>query len=162
MHEGRVAAEVIAGQPAAFDVRAIPAIVYTDPQIAWCGLTERDAEESDRDIKVVRFPWQASGRARAMAATGGLTKLVLDAGNGRVLGLGAVGRGAEQLVAEGVLAIEMGATAEDLALSVHAHPTLGETVGEAAELFLGPATHLAPNQRSAKQKRRPTAASETS
>lgn len=151
MHEGCVAAEVIAGRPAAFDVRAIPAIVYTDPQIAWCGLTERDAKETKRDISVVRFPWQASGRARAMSASDGLTKLVLDAHSGRVLGLGAVGRSAESLVAEGVLAIEMGATAKDLALCVHAHPTLGETVGEAAELFLGQATHLAPKQRSANQ-----------
>jgi len=147
MHEGRVAAEVIAGKPAAFDPRAIPAIVYTDPQIAWCGLTEQQAAEDGRNIKVARFPWQASGRAKSVGLTTGLTKLVMDE-NGRILGMAAVGRGAEDLVAEGVLAVEMGATAEDLALTIHAHPTLSETVGEAAQAFFGQATHLAPKARS--------------
>ena len=140
MREGKVAAEVIAGRPSTFDVRAIPAVVYTDPQIAWCGLTESEAAD---DIEIVRFPWSASGRARSIGATDGFTKLLLDGDSGRVLGMAAVGRHAESLIAEGVLAIEMGAVADDLALTVHAHPTLSETVGEAAERLSGRATHLA-------------------
>ncbi len=139
MREGKVAAESIAGEPAAFDVRAIPAVVYTDPQIAWCGLTE---QEVDDEVKVVRFPWSASGRARSMGATTGFTKLLLEPETGRVLGMGAVGRHAEALISEGVLAMEMGAVADDLALTVHPHPTLSETIGEAAELLHGSATHL--------------------
>lgn len=120
MHEGRVAAEVLAGQASAFDARAIPAVVYTDPQI----------------------PWRASGRAVSMAARDGLTKLVFDPDTQQVLGMGVVGRQAEALIAEGVLAVEMGAVAQDLALSIHPHPTLTETVGEAAAVFLGSPTHL--------------------
>lgn len=144
MHEGKVAAEVIAGRPAAFDPRAIPAVVYTDPQVAWCGLTEEQARDEGREVEIVRFPWRASGRALTTGAPDGLTKLVLEPETGRVLGMGAVGRGAEGLVAEGVLAVEMGALAEDLALAIHAHPSLSETLGEASERFLGAATHLAP------------------
>ena len=140
--EGKVAAESIAGQAAAFDVRAIPAVVYTDPQIAWCGLSETDARRENRPVALRRFPWKASGRATTMGLSDGLTKLVVDPQNGRILGAGIAGRHAEGLIAEAVLAIEMGALAEDMALSIHPHPTLSETEAEAAELYLGSATHL--------------------
>ncbi len=140
--EGKVAAEVIAGQPSAFDVQAIPAVVYTDPQVAWCGLTEVRAKSEGKKVRVERFPWKVSGRASTMDASDGLTKLVLDPGSGRILGMGVVGRHAEGLISEGVLAVEMGALAEDMALSIHPHPTLSETEAEAAELFSGSATHL--------------------
>jgi dihydrolipoamide dehydrogenase len=142
MREGKVAAEVIAGRPASFDPRAIPAVVYTEPQIAWCGLTEEQAQRDGREVEVTRFPWRASGRALTMGSPEGLTKLILEAETGRILGMGAVGRGAEGVVSEGMLAIEMGALAEDLALGIHPHPTLSETLGEAAELLLGGATHI--------------------
>lgn len=141
MHEGRVAAEVIAGRPAAFDARAIPAVIYTDPQIAWCGLTEAAAEQQGRKVSVTRFPWQGSGRALSLSAEAGLTKLVIDPESGLVLGAGIVGHGAEGLITEVALAIEMGALAEDLAHTVHPHPTLSETLGEAAELFSGNSLH---------------------
>jgi dihydrolipoamide dehydrogenase len=140
--EGKVAAEVIAGRPSAFDVRAIPAVVYTDPQIAWCGLTETAARRENRPVKIQRFPWKYSGRAATMGATEGLTKLIIDPENGRILGAGITGRHTEGLISEAVLAIEMGALAEDMALSIHPHPTLSETEAEAAELFLGSATHM--------------------
>jgi dihydrolipoamide dehydrogenase len=140
--EGKVAAEVIAGQPSAFDVRAIPAVVYTDPQIAWCGLTEEKAKSENIPIAVQRFPWKFSGRATTMGAPEGLTKIIVDPQTGRILGVGIVGRHTEGLISEGVLAIEMGALAEDMALSIHPHPTLSETEGEAAELYLGSATHI--------------------
>jgi len=140
MREGKVAAEVIAGLPVAFDVRAIPAVVYTDPQIAWCGLTETQAREQDRPVKVQRFPWKFSERAATMGVSEGLTKILVDPDSGRILGLGITGRHAEGLISEGVLAIEMGALAEDMALSIHPHPTLSET--EAAEIFLGSTTHI--------------------
>jgi len=142
--EGKIAAEVIAGQPSAFDVRAIPAVVYTDPQIAWCGLTEEDARRENRAVTVQRFPWKFSGRAATMGAPEGLTKILVDPASGRILGVGIAGRDTEGLISEGVLAVEMGALAEDLALSVHPHPTLSETEGEAAEIFLGTATHIMP------------------
>jgi dihydrolipoamide dehydrogenase len=147
MREGKVAAEVIAGEPSAFDVRAIPAIVYTDPQVAWCGLTEEQAHQEKRPIKVARFPWKFSSRAGTMGAHDGLTKMIIDPETERVLGIGVVGRGAEGLVAEGALAIEMGALAQDVALTIHAHPTLSETEAEAAELFLGSATHILPRRK---------------
>ena len=140
--EGKVAAEVIAGEPSAFDVRAIPAVVYTDPQIAWCGLTEDGARRDHIAVKVQRFPWKFSGRATTMGAPEGLTKIIADSETGRILGVGIVGRDTEGLISEGVLAIEMGALAEDMALSIHPHPTLSETEGEAAELYLGSATHI--------------------
>ena len=140
--EGKVAAESIAGQASAFDARAIPAVVYTDPQIAWCGLTESEARQKNRPVEIRRFPWKASGRATTMGLSEGLTKLVINPENGRILGAGMTGRHAEGLIAEAVLAIEMGALAEDMALSIHPHPTLSETEGEAAELFLGSATHM--------------------
>jgi len=142
MREGKVAAEVIAGIPSAFDVRAIPAVVYTDPQIAWCGLTETQARIENRPVKVQRFPWKFSGRAVTMGAPEGLTKILVDPDSGRILGVGIAGRDTEGLISEGVLAVEMGALAEDLALSIHPHPTLSETEGEAAEIFLGSATHI--------------------
>jgi len=142
MFEGKVAVEVIDGQPAAYDVRAMPAVIYTDPQIAYTGLMEKEAREQGYNVRVGRFPWSASGRAIAMDAPKGVTKLIFDADNGRLLGMGVAGRAAEDLIAEGGLAIEMGAVAEDLALTVHPHPTLSETVGEAAEAFLGLATHI--------------------
>ncbi len=140
--EGKVAAEVIAGQPSAFDVRAIPAVVYTDPQIAWCGLTEEQARAENIPVKVQRFPWKFSGRATTMGAPEGLTKILVDPDSGRIVGVGICGRDTEGLISEGVLAIEMGALAEDMALSIHPHPTLSETEGEAAEMYLGSATHI--------------------
>jgi dihydrolipoamide dehydrogenase len=141
-HEGRVAVEAIAGRAAAFEPRAIPAVVFTDPEIAWCGLTETEAASQQREVKVSRFPWGASGRAITLDRPEGVTKLVLDPRSERVLGMGIVGAGAGELIAEGVLAIEMGATAEDVAHSIHAHPTLSETVMESAEAFFGQATHI--------------------
>lgn len=141
-HEGLVAAEVIAGRPATFDAAAIPAVVFTDPEIAWCGLTEEAAKTSGQTVKVTRFPWAASGRATTLGRTEGVTKLILDQESGRVLGMGLCGVGAGELIAEGVLAIEMGAVAEDLATSIHPHPTLSETVMESAESFHGSPTHL--------------------
>ena len=140
--EGKVAAEVIAGLPSAFDARAIPAVVYTDPQIAWCGLTEEQARKENIKIDVQRFPWKFSGRAATMGAPEGLTKIIIDPDSQRILGVGITGRNTEGLISEGVLAIEMGALAEDMALSIHPHPTLSETEGEAAELYLGSATHM--------------------
>ncbi len=142
MREGKVAAEVIAGLPSAFDVRAIPAVVYTDPQIAWCGMTETQATQENRAIKVQRFPWKFSGRAVTMGAPEGLTKILVDPDSGRILGVGITGRDTEGLISEGVLAIEMGALAEDMALSIHPHPTLSETEAEAAEIFLGSTAHI--------------------
>jgi dihydrolipoamide dehydrogenase len=141
-YEAKVAVEALAGEAAAFDTRAIPAVVFTDPEIAWCGLTETDAKKQNREIKVARFPWGASGRAATLGRQEGLTKLITDPGTERVLGVGIVGAGAGELIAEGVLAVEMAATARDLALIIHAHPTLSETVGEAAESIYGATTHL--------------------
>lgn len=142
IRQGKVAAEVIKGLPSAFDNRAIPAVVYTDPQVAWCGLSEEEARRNRIPVKISRFPWRASGRAATMESREGLTKLILEAETGRLLGAGIAGRNAEALIAESVLAIEMGALAEDIALSIHAHPTLSETAGEAADIFLGSATHF--------------------
>jgi dihydrolipoamide dehydrogenase len=141
-HEGKVAAEVISGKPTTFDVRAIPAVVFTDPQVAWCGLTEESAKKENKAVKIQRFPWKYSGRAITMNASEGLTKMIVDTETERVLGLGIVGRDTEGLIAEGVLAIEMGALAQDIALTMHAHPTLSETEMETAEIFLGSATHM--------------------
>ena len=125
-----------------FEPRAIPAVVFTDPELAWCGLTETQAARDHRAVAIARFPWAASGRAISIDRTDGLTKLVLDPETGRVLGVGLVGSGAGELIAEGVLAIEMGATATDIKLSIHPHPTLTETVMESAEVFFGQATHV--------------------
>jgi dihydrolipoamide dehydrogenase len=141
-HEARVAVEVIAGHKAVYDPAAIPAVVFTDPEIAWAGLTETEAEKQGRKVDVVRFPWGASGRAIAIDRIDGLTKMLIDPATERVLGVGIVGSGAGELIAEGVLAIEMGATASDVKLSIHPHPTLTETVMESAEMFFGQATHV--------------------
>jgi dihydrolipoamide dehydrogenase len=142
MREGKVAVEAIAGQPSSFDNVAIPAVVFTDPEVAWCGLTESEARREGRKIKVSRFPWGASGRAITLGRPEGLTKMVLDEETGRILGVGITGPQAGELIAEATLAVEMAAVAEDLASTIHAHPTLSETVGEAAEAFLGHATHI--------------------
>jgi dihydrolipoamide dehydrogenase len=140
--EGRTAVETIVGEQVAFEPRAIPAVVFTDPELAWCGLTETQAASEHRPISVAKFPWAASGRAISIDRTDGLTKLVLDQETGRVLGVGVVGSGAGELIAEAVLAIEMGATAMDMKLSMHPHPTLTETIMESAEVFYGQATHV--------------------
>jgi dihydrolipoamide dehydrogenase len=142
-HEGRVAAEAIAGKAgSAYDPMAIPFIVFTNPEIAWCGLTEIQAKEKDMKVKVERFPWSASGRAITLGEETGMTKLILDAETGRILGGGAAGKHAGVLIPEICLAIEMAATAEDMALTIHPHPTLSESIMEAAELFSGSPTHL--------------------
>jgi dihydrolipoamide dehydrogenase len=141
-HEGKVAVEVIAGEKVVFDSRAIPAVVFTDPEIAWCGLTESEARAQKREVKVGRFPWGASGRAISLGRPDGLTKIITDPASDIILGVGLVGTGAGELIAEGVLAVEMAATARDLALSIHPHPTLSETMGEAAETLHGLSTHL--------------------
>jgi dihydrolipoamide dehydrogenase len=144
MAEGLVAAEVIAGRPATFEPRAVPAVVFTDPEVAWCGLMEAEARTRGVEVRAVKVPWSASGRAVAMGRADGLTKLVFEAASGRLLGVGLVGPHAGDLLAEGTLAVEMGAVAEDLAGTIHTHPTLSETLGEAAELFLGRPVHLPP------------------
>jgi dihydrolipoamide dehydrogenase len=141
-HEGRTAAEAIAGHKVAFEPNAIPAVVFTDPEIAWCGLTETQAEKENREIKVAKFPWAASGRALAIDRPDGMTKLIVDPHTERVLGVGIVGAGAGELIAEGVLAIEMCALASDIAMTIHPHPTLSETVMQSAEVFFGTATDI--------------------
>jgi len=141
-HEGRVAAEAISGRKVAFEPRAIPAVVFTDPEVAWCGLTETQAQEEGRPVKIARFPWGASGRAATLDRGDGVTKLIIDPESERILGVGIVGVGAGELIAEGVLAVEMAATASDLELSIHSHPTLSETLMESAEVFFGRSTHL--------------------
>jgi dihydrolipoamide dehydrogenase len=142
-HEGRAAVDAIAGdRNVAFEPLAIPAVVFTDPEIAWAGLTETEAEKKGIKVAVARFPWGASGRAISIGRTDGVTKLVIDPQSERVLGVGICGPGAGELIAEGVLAIEMGATAKDVAMTIHPHPTLSETVMESAEVFFGHATHV--------------------
>ena len=141
-HEGKVAAEVLAGEAAVFEPRAIPAVVFTDPEIAWAGLTETEAKEQGRKVEVARFPWAASGRAQAVEATDGLTKWLIDPETERLLGCGIVGSGAGELIAEAVVAIEMGGEARDLTESIHPHPTLSETLSAAAEVYFGTATDL--------------------
>jgi dihydrolipoamide dehydrogenase len=145
--EGLVAAGAAAGRPEAFEPRAVPAVVFTDPEVAWTGLTEAAAAAQGLPVRVVRAPWTALGRAVAAGRTDGLTKLVLEAATGRVLGAGIVGPHAGDLIAEPTLAVELGALAEDVAGTIHAHPTLSEGLGEAAELFLGRPVHLAPPRR---------------
>ncbi len=142
MHEGRTAVEAIAGHKVAFEPAAIPAVVFTDPEVAWCGLTETQAEKEGREIKVAKFPWAASGRATTLDRPEGMTKLLIDPKTERVLGVGIVGVGAGELIAEGVLGIEMAALARDVAMSIHPHPTLSETVMNAAEVFFGTSTDV--------------------
>ncbi len=141
-HEGRVAAEVVAGKPAAFDKVAIPAVVFTDPEIAWAGLTEEEAKAAGRKVDVEVYPWAASGRAQALGITNGLTKWLVDPESQRVLGCGIVGSGAGELIAEAVLAIEMGCEVHDITESVHPHPTLSETLMNAGEVHFGTATEI--------------------
>lgn len=142
IREGRVAAEVCSGKNGAFDARIIPAVVSTDPQISWCGLTEQQAIAENIPYGVQKFPWKYSARAQTIGMTDGLTKLLTDPTTGRILGVGITGRNAEGIISEAALAIEMGALAEDLALTIHPHPTLSETMAEAAEIFLGSPTHM--------------------
>ena len=140
-HEARVAVEAIAGEPSVWEPPVIPAVIYTDPEVAWCGLTEADARARGIDVEVARFPWSASGRAATAADREGLTKWLAEAGTGRVLGAGIVGRGAGELIGEATLAVEMGATLDDIRLTVHAHPSRSETLMEAAESFFGTSPH---------------------
>jgi dihydrolipoamide dehydrogenase len=139
--EARVAVENIIGESTAFENIIIPAVVFTDPEVAWAGLTENEAKARGIEIEVAKFPWAASGRALTFDRTDGLTKLIIDPHSERILGVGIVGVGAGELISEGVVAVEMGATVEDLALSVHPHPTVSETMMEAAEVFFGTSTH---------------------
>lgn len=139
--EARVAVEVIVGEDSAFTDITIPAVVFTDPELAWCGLTEAEAKAKGLEVHVAKFPWAASGRALSFDRPDGLTKLIIEPETERILGVGIVGTGAGELISEGVLAVEMAATAKDLALAVHPHPTLSETIMEAAEAFYGHATH---------------------
>jgi len=136
MHQGYVCADVIAGRNTLFDRRAVPAVVFTDPEMAWCGLTEAEAQKENRPISVKKISWVASGRATAIGRTEGVTKIIFDPVNGRVLGVGMTGPHVGEMISEGVLAIEMGAVAQDLADTIHPHPTLSETMGEAAELMV--------------------------
>jgi len=142
MHEGRTATEAIAGHKVAFEPNAIPAVVFTDPEVAWCGLTETQAQNENREIKVAKFPWAASGRAITLDRPEGMTKLLIDPQTERVLGVGIVGAGAGELIAEGVLAIEMAAVAKDVAMTIHPHPTLSETIMNSAEVFFGTPTDI--------------------
>lgn len=148
-HQGSLAAEVVAGHDKqVFAPHAIPNVVYTDPEIAWCGLTEEEAKKQGREVAVARFPWAASGRAATQGASNGLTKLLVDPQTDRILGVGIAGSGAGELIAEGVLAVEMAALAADVQLSIHPHPTLSETLMEAAESHYGQSAHLyAPKRR---------------
>lgn len=145
--EARIAVEVLQGESSTFENIIIPAVVFTDPELAWCGLTEAEAKERGIQHEVAKFPWAASGRALSFDRTDGLTKMIIDPESERVLGVGIVGAGAGELIAEAVLALEMGATAEDIALTVHPHPTLSETLMECAEAFYGYATHTIAKKR---------------
>ena len=141
-HEGKTAVEVILGKQVAFEPKAIPAVVFTDPEIAWAGLTETEAKRQGRTVEVAQFPWMASGRAQAIGRTEGMTKWIIDPPTQRLVGCGIVGCGAGDLISEAVLAIEMGCSADDVAETIHPHPTLSETVGNAAEVHLGLATDI--------------------
>ncbi len=150
-HEGRTAVEAIAGHKVAFEPAAIPAVVFTDPELAWCGLTEEEARKKGIEVSVARFPWGAASRARTLDRDDGLTKLIIDPKTERVLGVGIVGPGAGELIAEGTLAVEMAALATDLKLTIHPHPTLSETLMESAEVFFGQSTHVYRPRRPARQ-----------
>lgn len=145
--EGRIAVDTIAGEATVAEKFLVPAVVFTDPEVAWCGLTEAEAKAKNIQVEVAKFPWGASGRALTLDRPDGLTKLIIDSQTERILGVGIVGHGAGELIAEGVVAVEMGATVKDLALCVHPHPTLSETVMEAAEVFYGQATHTLSKKR---------------
>ena len=151
VHEGHVAAEVISGQKHFFDPKCIPSIAYTDPEIAWVGVTEKEAKEQGLSIETAVFPWAASGRAIASARTEGQTKLIFDKDSGRIIGGAMIGINAGEMLGEIGLAVEMGADGEDLALTIHAHPTLNESIGLAAEIFEGSITDL-PNKKAVKKK----------
>ncbi|TAK77128.1 MAG: dihydrolipoyl dehydrogenase [Dehalococcoidia bacterium] len=146
-HEARVAVEALGGEPSAWEPPVVPAVIYTDPEIAWCGLTETEARSRSLDVDVARFPWSASGRAATAADREGLTKWLVEAGSGRLLGAGIVGRGAGELIGEATLAIEMGARLEDIRRTVHAHPSRSETLMEAAEAFFGTSPHFLARRR---------------
>jgi dihydrolipoamide dehydrogenase len=141
-HEGKVAAEVAAGQKSYFDARVIPSVAYTDPEVAWVGVTETAAKAQGQVVEKAVFPWAASGRSLSLGRDEGFTKLLFDPGTGRIVGAGIVGTNAGELIAEVALAIEMGADAHDIGLTVHAHPTLSETVAMAAEAYAGTLTDL--------------------
>ncbi|MDP6581412.1 MAG: dihydrolipoyl dehydrogenase [Vicinamibacterales bacterium] len=141
-HEARTAVEAIAGHKTEFEPAAIPAVVFTDPEVAWCGLTEAQAKSEGRTVQVCRYPWAASGRAVTLDRPAGVTKLIVDPESEQLLGVGIAGTGAGELIAEGVVAIEMGATVSDLRLCIHPHPTLSETLMESAEVFFGQSTHV--------------------
>jgi dihydrolipoamide dehydrogenase len=143
-YEGKIAVEVLAGEPAVYDARAVPAVVFTDPEIAYCGLTETLARQQGQEVKVLKFPWAYSGRAMTLGRTEGLTKIIADPRTERVLGVGIVGVEAGEMLGEAMLAIEMGASVRDIALTMHAHPTLLETLGEAAEAHYGLSPHQLP------------------
>jgi len=140
-HEGRVAVDVIAGKSSTFEPKAIPAVVFTDPEIAWCGLTQTEAKEKGMKVDIAKFPWGASGRAASIGRSDGLTKILFELETERVLGVGIVGAGAGEMIAEGVLAVEMAANAQDVSLSIHPHPTLSETFMETADVLFGHSTH---------------------
>ncbi|HQX48993.1 MAG TPA: dihydrolipoyl dehydrogenase [Planctomycetaceae bacterium] len=140
--EAKIAAETLVGEPVEFDNIAIPAVVFTDPELAWVGITEAEAKAQGKEVSVHRFPWAASGRAQSLARTEGITKLIVEPVKQRIIGVGIVGVGAGEMIAEAALAIEMGATARDLADTIHAHPTLSETLMEAAESVFGQPTHM--------------------
>jgi dihydrolipoamide dehydrogenase len=149
-HEGHVAAEAAAGQKAHFDARVIPSVAYTDPEIAWVGVTEDDAKKEGKPVGVARYPWSALGRAIANGRDEGFTKLLFDANTHRIVGAGIVGIGAGDLISELALAIEMGADAVDIGKTIHPHPTLGESVGLAAEFFEGVCTDLPPARKASR------------
>jgi dihydrolipoamide dehydrogenase len=142
-HEGKLVVEVLTeNKDAVWDTRAMPAVVFTDPEIAWCGLTETEAKKQNREVKIGTFRWGFSGRASTIGRNDGLTKLIVDAKTDQILGVGLVGAGAGELIAEGVVAIETGSSAMDLVMCVHPHPTLSETLGEAAETLHGLSSHV--------------------
>jgi len=141
-HEGKIAAEAIFGKKTGYDPKAIPAVVFTDPEIAWCGLTEAEAKEKDIAIETAKFPWSASGRAATLGQNVGLTKLITDAKTKRILGVGIAGKNAGDLIPEAALAVEMSALATDVSLTIHPHPTLSETIMEAADALYGHSTHI--------------------
>ena len=142
VHEGKVAAEVAAGHKAAFDALTIPSVAYTDPEVAWMGLTENQAKQQGIEYDKASFPWAASGRSLSIGRKEGITKILCDKNTGRILGAGIVGTNAGELIAEAVLALEMGSDADDIGLTIHPHPTLSETLGFAAEMISGTITDI--------------------